>query len=479
MIDRVTPWIVVLGLLGCTVPSSDQLQGTSGTSTVVLKCTRIVVERGTTGLTQGESVASLAVRDESGTADDWTRYVNFDKSTSAICTFALPAGTTPSSVVSATMTVNYCGPRKADMLWTFTAKDVVAGTYVPVTDNGFAADWEWSATTIGLPTPARLFASDGSLRLRYSTTSRFDNSELDQLVVTVTLGGTTTSPPDAGVPPATDSGTTTTTPPLGAHLYGVTVDDIASLSSVVAALHALPKKPTARIVFDEGQAPSYYATAVPQIHAVSNVMGEILDSAYMTRLSVAQYTQRTSNYLAAFSTGVDLWEVGNEINGNWLGTTSDVVAKMTGAYDLVKAVGGRTELTLYGCSDAGASYDLFNWVTANVPARMLSGLDYVLVSYYEGDCGNPRSDWQSVFDRLHQLFPNAGIGFGEVGATDANGNDITDPSIAGPYLNKYYGMPITTPRYVGGYFWWYFAEDMVPTTKAMFPILSAAIQAMP
>jgi hypothetical protein len=266
--------------------------------------------------------------------------------------------------------------------------------------------------------------------------------------------------------------------PLPSPLYGVTTDDISNLTDIVAALGALPHKPTTRIVFDEGQSPSYYQQAVPAIGAVSYVMGEILDSEYVPTVSVTGYTQRTTDYLTAFPTGVDLWEVGNEINGNWLGTTSDVVAKMTGAFDLVKAAGGSTELTLYGCSDSGVSYDMFNWVTANVPARMLTGLDYVLVSYYAGDCGVPRalSDWPSVFQQLHQMFPNAGIGFGEVGAVDQNGNDIDDPSVAGPYLQEYYGLQIDVPKYVGGYFWWYFDEDMVPKTKPLFATLSAAIQ---
>jgi hypothetical protein len=265
---------------------------------------------------------------------------------------------------------------------------------------------------------------------------------------------------------------------LPSPLRGVTVDDISDVSGIVAALGALPHRPTTRIVFDEGQPPSYYTQAVASIGAVSYVMGEILDSAFVSMVSPSAYTQRTTDYLNAFPTGVDLWEVGNEINGNWLGTTSDVVAKMTGAYDLVKAAGGRTELTLYGCSDSDASYDMFNWVTANVPARMLTGLDYVLVSYYEGDCGAPRalSAWPAVFQQLHQMFPNAGVGFGEVGAVDTNGQDINSPSVAGPYLQKYYGLQINVPAYVGGYFWWYFAEDMVPKTKPLFATLSAALQ---
>ena len=150
----------------------------------------------------------------------------------------------------------------------------------------------------------------------------------------------------------------------------------------------------------------------------------------MKKVSIAQYSARTSKYLAAFPTGVDLLEVGNEITGNWLGTESDVVTKMTNAFDLVVAAGGKTELTLYGCSDSGDTYDMFHWVDANVPSRMLSGLDYVLVSYYEGDCGKPRTDWTSAFRKLHQLFPAAGVGFGEVGYVNKKGQDLalTDES---------------------------------------------------
>ena len=266
--------------------------------------------------------------------------------------------------------------------------------------------------------------------------------------------------------------------PLPSPLHGVTVDDVSSLADVVASLDALPHKPTARIVFDENEAPSHYAQAVPAVHAVAYVLGEILDSEYVKSDSVAQYTQRTSDYLAAFPTGVDLWEVGNEINGNWLGNASDVAAKMSGAFDLVKAAGGKTELTLYGCSDSGPDYDMINWVTANVPARMLSGLDYVLVSYYAGDCGSPRSDWTTAFQQLRALFPTAGLGFGEVGYVDSSGNDIAakSASAATAYLQKYYSMQIAVPGYVGGYFWWYFAEDMVPKTQPLFPVLSAAMQ---
>jgi hypothetical protein len=294
-------------------------------------------------------------------------------------------------------------------------------------------------------------------------------------------GESSTSDAGASEAGAMDSGETSTTDagglPLLAPLYGVTLDDISKLSDEVTALGALPHRPTTRIVFDASQAPAYYAQAVPAVHAVSYVMGEILDSSAMTQVTPTQYAQRTSDYLAAFPAGVDLWEVGNEINGNWLGTEADVASKMTQAFDLVKAAGQHTELTLYGCSDSGATYDMFTWVGANVPPRMLTGLDTVLVSYYEGDCGAPRSDWPTVFQQLRQLFPTAGLGFGEVGYTDTKGNDLAlqNESAAAAYLQKYYGMQINVPGYVGGYFWWYFAEDMVPDSQPLFGVLSTAI----
>lgn len=265
-------------------------------------------------------------------------------------------------------------------------------------------------------------------------------------------------------------------------VYGVTVDDVFSdLPGIVDSLRALPHRPTTRIVFDEGRPASQYDAAVTAIHAVSDVMGEILDSEYVAQTSVAAYRARTSEYLAAFGSRVDIWEVGNEINGEWVDTSpggvADVVAKMSGAFDLVRAAGGRTALTLYGCSDSvDSSHDMLTWAAANVPARMRDGLDQVLVSFYEGDCGVAPPDWPTVFHRLRAIFPTASLGFGETGAVTSSGARITDASVAGPYLQRYYGMAIDEPGYIGGHFWWYFAEEMVPRTSPMFTVLSDAIR---
>jgi hypothetical protein len=63
---------------------------------------------------------------------------------------------------------------------------------------------------------------------------------------------------------------------------------------------------------------------------------------------------------------------------------------------------------------------------ANVPADMKSGLDVVLVSYYEDD-----------------------------------------------------RMSLPEPRLVGGSFWWDFRQDMVPNTLPLWSVLDAALGAGP
>ncbi len=268
---------------------------------------------------------------------------------------------------------------------------------------------------------------------------------------------------------------TPTTDPLGSPISGVTVDDIQGVADTVAALSALGRRPCTRVVFDEGMAASYYASAVKAIHSVSSVMGELLDSSAMKAISVAAFKARVTEYVTALGADVDLWEVGNEINGEWLGAKADVVAKMVEAYTQIKAAGKKSALTLYynaGCG-APAENEMFAWAAANVPANMKTGLDYVLVSYYEDDCSGKQPAWPQVFEQLGTLFPNSKLGIGECGSSIA--------AEKATMMTRYYAMGSTMkhPRFVGGYFWWYFHQDCVPKTKALFATLKAAVAAMP
>jgi len=245
-------------------------------------------------------------------------------------------------------------------------------------------------------------------------------------------------------------------------MYGVTIDSISRLPSIVGSLRALSQKPTTRIVFDEHVPAWQYRKAVNRIHKVSYVMGELLDSFYVKEYSVNGYLKRTEEYMDTLGSKVDIWEIGNEINGNWLGDTPSVVAKMTGAYDLVSERGGKTALTFHHYL---SSRDMLNWAKKHVPERMKHGLDYVFVSFYHDRKVKP--DWENIFKRLAVMFPNAKLGFGEVG-TEFQARKKS-------HLERYYKMKISQPNYVGGYFWWYGKQDMVPRSKPLWKTLNNII----
>ena len=256
-------------------------------------------------------------------------------------------------------------------------------------------------------------------------------------------------------------------------IFGVTIDDPwGDRSALIEAFSAHCRKPTARIVFDEGVAASEYETPVSELKPYCFIMGEILDSYYVKAYSVRQYLDRTTEYLDRFEEDVSIWEVGNEVNGEWLGETDSVVQKIEGAYSIVAGRGKTTALTFYynkACYE-NPQNEMFTWINENVSDSLRQNLDYVLVSYYEDDCENTvltNSEWQAVFDSLHTLFPNSKLGMGECGTQI--------PSKKAAYMHRYYGMELSTPGYIRGYFWWYYKQDCVPASKALWDTLDTIV----
>jgi len=265
----------------------------------------------------------------------------------------------------------------------------------------------------------------------------------------------------------------------GSKIYGITFDDPYKYKQIVDSLTVIGRKVTARLVFDENMAAKEYVTPAREIHKVAFVMGELLDSLYVKTLSVDQYKARTTEYLKALNGSVDIWEIGNEANGDWLG--SGIAVKFYESFKLVKAAKQKTALTLYynsTCIPKDKSFEMFAWAKKNIPADMKSGLDYVFISYYEDDCPGAKPNWPTVFRQLAGLFPNSKIGFGEVGTKAKNKKEDAKAVTARKteYINRYYSMKISEPNYVGGYFWWYGSQDFVPSTKPLLKVFNNAIQ---
>jgi len=214
-----------------------------------------------------------------------------------------------------------------------------------------------------------------------------------------------------------------------APIHGVTVEDTHDVTTepfqtqVVTALGNLTVGPTTRIVFTPPRPAGDYQAATARISTVSYTMGLPVDSSSMSSISVSNYLTRFKDYVATLGSNVDIWEICNECNGDWLGNSSDVAAKLAEAYDYVKGQGKVAALTLYqfptlnSSCVSNPSYDMLTWAKkdSNVPQRIKQGVDYVLVSYYNDSCSPPQPEpnWKTLFANLapqSSPMPSWGLG---------------------------------------------------------------------
>jgi hypothetical protein len=285
--------------------------------------------------------------------------------------------------------------------------------------------------------------------------------------------------------------------PIPNPMYGVTLDDVSNSAAELAALQHMAHMPTVRIVFDVGEPVQNYTSAIKQFHGSAYIMGLLADSSYMKNYTPSQLTAWTQSYTQTLGALVDIWEIGNEVNGNWLGTNT--LAKIEAMYDVVANQNGATALTFFyegepsdphNCiATNNGGNDMFTWINHQFQLGLPIGqrspetekirlnLNYALISWYPDQCQGAKPNWPWVYTQLANIFPNAKVGFGELGTAN--------PANASTYevneIKQYYPMAKTTTgfpaRYIGGYFWWYFAEEMVPwSTSALFNVLNAAIQ---
>jgi hypothetical protein len=270
------------------------------------------------------------------------------------------------------------------------------------------------------------------------------------------------------------------------------------------------------------------------MNPVSPVMGELADSHDLHPFQRAgALAQRAVVYQRYMGPAVQVWEIGNEVNGEWagwkqgdkesdehfegrlkgrsdeqLGAQRDNVARQTiGALDKIHDDGGRTALTLYYNDDGhehhcwpdwtkkvhgqevkrGQPYEMFQWVDTYMPdAGERAKLDYVLLSYYPDDCTGLDHDaatFVTIFEKLAERFHNAKFGFGEIGpqcnecksARDCDTCKTSKLRFVQDYYASLHGQiqgeiqrrikahegdTYTPPVYVGGYFYWYFVQDM-------------------
>ena len=246
-------------------------------------------------------------------------------------------------------------------------------------------------------------------------------------------------------------------------LYGITLDAVSksSINKIIDAIKALPVKPTARVIIDADKKPADFIPLLERLHEVSYILLCPCDSSDMKLYkTVESYTARFAACAAHLAPYTDIWEVGNEINGElWLGGTDELIAqKVYAAWKYVHERGFVSALTTYMFKSDDQSMTMEEWLENFIPSDMKNALDYVLVSYYDEDNEGMHENWNDMFKNLYDMFPSSQLGFGECG--------FSAPHRTGKVFNAqadaYYRMMPYNDRYVGGYFWWYWQEDCVP-----------------
>lgn len=282
-------------------------------------------------------------------------------------------------------------------------------------------------------------------------------------------------------------------------LFGLTVDNISDFKVVKTQLEKFKNqqnsnvKTVVRVVFE----PNYDATYFANVGKLRNetgvwIMGELLDSYLFNQCvirdskepnakikrkdSVKCYRKRAEKYLKELGSVVDIWEIGNEVNGEWTGwrnhpkdknefeiiddsvTAEDMSIMRDTVADMIEAANNvfrdkPRALTFYFNDEDyrrngtgrfsypdqeetkkkskndetevayGRNYSMFKW--AEDYKHKLPGLNYIFISYWQDDnwwYGNAQPEqivpdyntWANIFLKFKATFDNASpnVGFG-------------------------------------------------------------------
>ncbi len=287
-------------------------------------------------------------------------------------------------------------------------------------------------------------------------------------------------------------------PDIPVPIVGVTSEDIQKdFDRKKKALQKIRSKrmPMIRIVLQMWRDPVDYLDAIKELHGTERtprlayVMCEVADSDFLWKFNDEHkddpqhrdLLERLKLFLDTLGNFVDVWEIGNEVNGEWAGwkLTNDCD---TGERDYVqgkmgamrKTVGQQTldvyhavknhpktrnadtALTLYfytnknphcwphelvdrDCNKfnvSGQDYEMLKWLGDNHMTEPAANFHptYVFLSVYEDDCRDDDcndidlspSAWLDIFEQIQGEFEGAQVGFGEVGThcTDCDGNRL-------------------------------------------------------
>ena len=160
----------------------------------------------------GQSVDALDARDQIGTADDWTSYVEFTPDDGGRHVSILEMNPEGEGSDTLSVDVDYRGPSSDENVWTLSVRDRDANTWVDVFVNDDVTEWEWSPSSVTLDDARRFLDGSGRAKLRFGSSNDVDVSQLDAVALTV-ADDTPPTPSSTPAPPTAPTAAPITAPP--------------------------------------------------------------------------------------------------------------------------------------------------------------------------------------------------------------------------------------------------------------------------
>lgn len=263
-------------------------------------------------------------------------------------------------------------------------------------------------------------------------------------------------------------------------LIGVTFTRVPSMAEVnrLRQLADSGRRPAVRVVLDDLAEINAWADAVGAIQDTGSlVVGQVCDSFLIRDLTDAQWRARLDTVFTRLAS-VDVWEVGNELGGNWLGDKA--IERVTQAARRARSASRPSLLTLYyQLGQDEPRYSTFTWAKANLTPALMELVDVVGLSIYPQH--HPLgSGADRILTALAAAFPDHQIAVTEAGYGAEDLNDgpwwfgsADDIHAARREVARHItSVGLGRARCWGAPFWWYFLEDEAEPGGAVGDVLA-------
>jgi uncharacterized protein YkwD len=186
---KVRPISLIVLLLALALAAAFPVDAVMAASTTLYR--KPVLYKTVAGSDNGNPVSVLKVRDQSGSADDPSKYVLFSTPGTVYRgtqDFFLGGAYKPADVSGISLRVNFKGPARSTQAWTWKLFDWNASTWVKVGDNAGVQPGVWRMLVFASPaSPKRFVNANGKIRVQVSSNNANQNARIDYEILRVTV----------------------------------------------------------------------------------------------------------------------------------------------------------------------------------------------------------------------------------------------------------------------------------------------------